>query len=124
MKEAIQKAIEGGYKLPKDYVFVYHSGSHINSFLDEYRKDFLLDPLFWQCLGKAMGWEKYVCDECGSTLQATTSISTYRRLCSENSDHWDNGGSEESYKYYWYSLIDHIADGGDIDTFFNNLINK
>lgn len=63
----------------------------------------LLDPNFWQCLGKAEGWdEEFNLD---GSLADGFSIKTYLE-----------------WQYRWHQFIDHIADGGDIDTFFNNLI--
>lgn len=47
MNEAIKLAIEkGGYVMPY--------GSHIE--LDTVSTNIILDPLFWQALGKALGW--------------------------------------------------------------------
>lgn len=45
MEKAIQKAIEGGWKGSKEHSIQY----------PEYARE---DPLFWQTLGKAMGWGK------------------------------------------------------------------
>lgn len=44
MKNAIQKAAEGGYKVNSKYIEMEEAKSYI-----------LLDPLFWQALGKAEG---------------------------------------------------------------------
>jgi hypothetical protein len=56
-QDAIQQAVEAGYP---EYVYcenfdMYEStGSHCES-------EVLLDPAFWQALGKARGWENSVC---------------------------------------------------------------
>ena len=117
MKNAIQKAIEGGYE--KERYYFDENGNW------DYVEDlYLLDPLFWQCLGKAMGWKDEVCGRCGGYLQENKSVVNNARLCGENSDCWDSGLTIETYKYHWHNFIDHIADGGTPDDFFNNLINK
>lgn len=51
MKQAISKAIEGGYLLPwttnKRITSMRHRGNY---------SVILLDPSFWSSLGKALGW--------------------------------------------------------------------
>lgn len=48
ISEAIKKAIEGGYDRTRS-----------RGLEGECRINFcLLDPQFWQCLGKAMGWDE------------------------------------------------------------------
>jgi len=54
----------------------------------------LLDNDFWQCLGKAMGW---------------------RRV-----KEWDE--KYAPYQKHWHSLVDHLADGGNVDMFFERLL--
>ena len=49
IKEAIQKAVGKGYK---DYIETASSFD-----IDKERSDILLDPSFWQALGKSLGWE-------------------------------------------------------------------
>lgn len=107
MKEAIQKAIEGGYKLPNDtdysasYVKIKNVRGRTTDFVFGQfgsqclgtipTADILLDPLFWQALGKAMGWE-------------------FR------SDH------KEPWKKEWHRFIDHLAEGKDVESFFKDLL--
>ena len=52
-KQAIEKAIEGGWK--PDKITMYGA--------QEWRDLFALDPTFWQSLGKALGWRDFVDDE-------------------------------------------------------------
>ena len=49
ISEILQKAAQGGYDVKKGL-------TAINS-IEKYSSVFL-DPLFWQSLGKAMGWEQ------------------------------------------------------------------
>ncbi len=52
----------------------------------------LLDRLFWQALGKAEGWN-------------------------ENRDSISN-----NWNFYWHKFIDHLATGGNINSFFEELL--
>lgn len=90
MKEAIQKAIEGGWRPTFNSLPHLHPNrewQHITS-----------DPLFWQSLGKALGWSgtNTACNKCGVAF---------------------NG-----WKGHWHRFIDHIAEGKDVDEFFKELI--
>ena|SRR3990167_3010575 len=100
METAIKKAIEGGYR--KGHIWGVENNIYIlqNEKGDRYGTLFveqiLLDPLFWQALGKAEGWGV---EPSGSTWQG-----------------------EEQWKIYWHSFIDHHAEGKDIDSFFKDLL--
>lgn len=64
-KQAIEKAIEGGWKQklmrPLDFAVLFtdpyskKSKDHADSRLAQ----IALDPTFWQCLAKALGWKDY-----------------------------------------------------------------
>lgn len=100
MQEAIKRAIEGGYgKVPNpnlaltgdDRVAWYASNG------------VLLDPLFWQALGKAEGWsDKKVC-----------------AVCNGEKTHWI-----QEWHYRWSRFIDHIAEGKSPDQFFEELLSE
>lgn len=67
----------------------------------------VLDPLFWQALGRGLEWSDVIyflkCPCCG-----------------------DTPGDEPrmfSWKYQMHRFIDHLADGKDADSFFAELIN-
>jgi hypothetical protein len=55
----------------------------------------ILDPSFWQCLGKAIGWE-------GEDMYQSLTMSAYMA--------------------YWHRLIDHISEGGTIEKYFEELV--
>lgn len=103
MKEAIQKAIEGGWHP------TYLTLPHLSKFRTD--KEVLLDPLFWQALGKSLGWSaskefetriaKSTCSKCGDT-----------RVTMQ----W------AEWQYHWHDFIAHLADGGNIDDFFTTLL--
>lgn len=60
----------------------------------------LLDPLFWQALGKARGWNNH------NPIHDTRDI------------------SKEPWKIMWHRLIDHLAEGKSTEDYFASLILK
>jgi len=104
MENAIKKAIEGWYS-PVD-----RATKRPISVL-QLRKQWrvaVLDPLFWKALGKAEEWSEYaVCRKHGKS-------DCYRVNCFE--------GYAAEWLYHQHNFIDHIASGGSIDDFFNELL--
>lgn len=114
MKEAIQKAIEGGYKV---------SGYGGNTLLGVYDSKnvswqfITTQPLFWQSLGKALGWKfslyhRWVnqkCTDCKADMKDTP----LRDTCFSRSPEW---------KYHWHRFINHLAEGKEVDEFFKELL--
>lgn len=92
MKQAIQKAIEGGYKCVESEVLAD------GVWADLFRKAILLDPLFWQALGKAMGWGMKGLYE------------------------GEKGQVMEYWIAVWHTFIDHLAEGKSADEFFTELL--
>lgn len=90
----IQEAIEKAYK--EGFVYEHHECS----FQKEEYEHYLLRPLFWQSLGKAMGW--------GYTF--------LRDPCEVF--------SQEEWKDKWHDFIDYIAEGGTPESFFDTLTNS
>ena len=64
---------------------------------ETFRADILLDHLFWHALGKAMGW-----------------IGLHSNVGEVN--------EMDFYMWQWHNFIDHLADGGTAESFFQNLI--
>lgn len=96
MENAIKKAIEGGYN-GIQVGLEFWCGIETKT-AKEYPQLALLDPLFWQSLGKAMGWKEKMYIE---------------------------GKGERNVKEwleYWHNFIDHLAEGKDADSFFNELL--
>lgn len=58
LQEAIQKAIEGGYKQQPNFLQVAFDRAEMGELSLEFHF-LLLDPLFWQSLGKSLGWGKW-----------------------------------------------------------------
>lgn len=86
IEQAIKDAVEKGQYRPTENWF---RGVLIEN------NGFLLDPSFWQALGKARGWEKW--------------FMPYKYGMTE----WQGN---------WHRFIDHLAEGGDSETFFKNLV--
>ncbi len=103
MKEAIQKAIEGGWK-PEQIALEHWEKIMPNMHrLDQWRvcSYALLDPLFWQSLGKSLGWEdEKNCPVCWRKMVITGT----------------------GWMCHWHRFIDHLASGKDAEEFFNNLL--
>lgn len=106
METAIKKAVEGGWKihpmyeaagLTKDGNIPVHA---------------LLDPLFWQALGKAEGWELWVCDNCHTKYEGPSLCPKCRR----------GSAKKKGYQYYWHDFIEHLIAGKSPDTFFQALL--
>ncbi len=100
MEQVIKKSIEGGYaKGREDFI----------SKMPEFAlSQIWLDPLFWQCLGNAMGWNDEMWVEYRYPL--ATGKGNFRQ---EYQPEW---------QYYWHRFIDHLANGKDAESFFSNLI--
>lgn len=101
MEKAIKLAIRNGwepkrsapnstpryYKIPKGVVWQAY---------------ICLDPLFWQALGKALGWEG---------IQWHSIYDGFRPSS------WTH-----RYHYEWHRFIDWLYEGKDIESFFNELL--
>lgn len=101
MEQAIQKAIEGGYE-KSDYDLTRFDKLTVVG-LPEACAPILLDPLFWQALGKAEGW--------GKTQNFT------ERPKDSLLNVWP-----EEWQVYWHVFIDHIGAKKDVDSFFKKLL--
>jgi hypothetical protein len=101
MKEAIQKAIEGGWK-PKGQKSMakYDLGLQKQAAVNrsKFWERYCLDPLFWQALGKAMGDGNMDCNPYGQDFPM------------------------KLWQYNWHSFIDHLAKGKSADEFFKELL--
>lgn len=102
MKEAIQKAIEGGYKATTTWknTFTHDVEERANT-----ASVILLDSLFWQALGRALGWPK--------KAEPKESKGSIVNLLFET--HW---------RYQWHLFIDHLASGESTEEFFTTLLTQ
>ena len=129
IQQAIEKAIEGGYMKAKDYFgyipsvvkevhynkpeklhqghnfFERTSGSFHFGSAKKYSfsisvNEIFLDPLFWQSLGKAMGWEN----------ESECPLACCGGICPIDIPMWQS---------QWHLFIDKLANGGTAEQFFN-----
>lgn len=106
IQKAIQKAVEGGY----------NDGWKVSQLVEAV----LLDPSFWQALGKSMGWSSLICYRCNLEMPQGAMIDGHifekqgTCECKENVYF-------KPWLYYWHRLIDHLAEGKTIESYFTNL---
>lgn len=125
MKNAIEKALEGGYDpfghAKKWGGYGKRIDPHYNAGLgwliwgtDEagvetydvvHQGELLNSPLFWQALGKAMGW--------GRIKYRQSTPRCIRMMSKPTPNRW---------KKEWHRFIDHLVAGGDVEGFFNELL--
>jgi hypothetical protein len=117
IKEALNKAVEGGYHInDSDGVATWYIGAN-----DEYSawtrtdndssfmvpvEETLLDPRFWQALGRTLGWGE-VCD------LAITCVHGHEECCSYRGYYW---------MYQWHRFIQILAHGNPPEAFFAQLL--
>lgn len=115
MKDAIQKAIEEGWKPINGFHFEDYTIESVDIpdivwSIGEVTND----PLFWQALINAIGQGKGI-------------KHTYRRRTKKGSKKYITmkrnwRGGQRSWKYQWHRFIDHLASGKDADSFFKELL--
>ena len=108
MEEAIERAIEGGWRRGERHVFIGISQFDVH----DDPEAIILDPLFWQALGKADGW-RYRCEGCGSEIYLDQFVCDQ---CEQKMTY------KAGWYHYWHQLIDHLSENKPIDDFFNNLL--
>ena len=95
LEQAIEKAKEGGAPWEPWNV----KQSHKQFITPE---EVFMSPIFWQCLGKALGWG----DESECPLACCGGI------CPINIPMWQS---------QWHRFISHLSGGGTIGSFFENI---
>lgn len=104
LQQVFKKAVEGGFTLRGIGV------SEFYTLLDKYKYESLMSPLFWKAYGKAMGWNKRV-------------RMCYEGYCIDDECNTDYRIDEcwliDESLYYRHRLIDHIDDGGTLESFFD-----
>lgn len=111
MQKAIEIAIENGWNPKPNYFWlegVYNWGVRFGGD-DGDREDFrnetiLLDPDFWQALVKGVSKDNYYNYE----------------IRPADSNFYEQGHWNE-WQYQWCSFTSHLANGGDINEFFEEL---
>lgn len=99
MEQALAKAYGAGY-IPKpidgSFAIEYNEKGQTEKYVVS-KSEILLDPLFWQCLGKAMGWGDLTVSR----------------------DDWT---TQPKWLYEWKNLVEHLAKNKDTESFFNELL--
>lgn len=106
MKEAINKAIEGGYAKYMPFYSREDDRARPNVFRERnpiFERELsdaevTSEPIFWQALGKQQGWP---------TGKENIPGFIYEKL---------------NWLGRWHSFIDHLAEGGSVDKFFEDLL--
>lgn len=113
IEETIKKAIEGGYEpngSDLQHYMLFNQHAHISALNLVGYKVIFLDPLFWQSLGKAMGW-RYKAYKNGAWQTEDEDLDIMS----------DTPFRHPEWLYQWHKFIDHLAEGKDINSFFKNL---
>lgn len=97
-QEVIKKAIEGGWG---DRLYRVETG---NTSVWTHSTAMFLDPLFWQALGKSLGWESWK-DRYEAKEAMFEAVPKYV-------DEWE---------YRWHQFIHHLASGKTIESYFEKL---
>lgn len=147
--QAIQEAVgKGGYRTggmeisgvstlagnPRAVVFEIPSHGIQKYRLTIPHAEVFLDPLFWQALSKARGW-KGVWQITFFKEDGTPSPQLYFDGAAEITGTDTSTGektthqiartaekiSNEAWRYNWHRFIDHLAEGKDVETFFQAL---
>lgn len=122
LKKAITDAIEkGGYRanMYKHYGYEIHSScvdtvdKETGAVVERSQNEvILLDPAFWQAIGRARGWGDKACMECGFNGR----FDDYHGDCGKCL-----GKEYSGALYQQHRLIDHLAAEKDIESFFATL---
>lgn len=122
IQETIEKAIDGGFstvdgraptKEERPTIARLEIKTHGSI------EAIFLNPLFWQSLGKAMGWpeDTTYCDHCGEADIADEYVTNDE----EHSDCSNLLTFPKYWRYQWHRFIDHLADGATPESFFKQL---
>lgn len=126
IKKAIQLAIEKGEYLGKGAKFndfdiqwdtrvLYYTPTGYATHKDICA--IFIDPLFWQSLGKALGWGK---PEIEYGYIAPNGHTSWKGEKEFNQPVWFT----RRWQNEWHCFIDHLTDGKDPDKFFEQLLSK
>lgn len=124
IQQTIEKAIEGGFLPGGKFVGLYsdvcdvemlHSDGTADSIC---RYEMFLSPIFWQSLGKAIGWET-VAENGYNKEKLIRSYRGYSRGYGEKM--WESALKKEGWNYQWHRFIAHLSEGKDAESFFETL---
>lgn len=125
-KTFIEKAIEGGWKQEDFHKRAYGvtdqhvvlEGGVLNGKIKNdkyiYFRDIILDPLAWQAVGKAGGWEVIHDSDCDSF----NDYCTHHGEC--DCEQCDCGALYE-YRHKMHAMIDALVEGRSLESFLETL---
>lgn len=110
IQQAIEKAIKGGYRGKILDYFLNHNNEVIDTTNRDVLGTLLIDPLFWRCLGTAMGWKdlankNFDIYELRMNLASKTVVQKFT----------------ETWRWQMHLFIGHLAEGKSVESFFANL---
>ncbi len=107
IQQAIEKAIMGGYMEVDGMPAIMGNGviAKFSGGVRDVNNEIFLDPLFWQALGKSLGWE---------ALGRTEMIL----------DDFANVKTVDWWRWKMHRFIDWISEGKDPGLFFNQLLTQ
>lgn len=118
IQRAVRLVISSGYKKGRVTSQVYDNGSFwVNTHAPHYCvpwQETFYDPVFWQLLGKQLGWSMGkigVCEACGGRDNKTCHCGPEPDIIDEDI-------------YHWHRFIDFIFEGGDVEEFLKELLNN
>ena len=120
MKEIIKLAIEGGYSAPavestiKFWEEDKNNPEEAESYAYWVVMQSVLNPKFWECLGKSLGWEKWTCHSCGEKYLGD-------KLCPKCKF---GKATRKDWTHHWHRFIDHLASEKDPELFFKELLDN
>lgn len=105
-RQAIEMAVENGWNAPSHREVIEYNPNNRTGVHQSLRASFtsleiFSDPLFWQCLGKAEGWDNTSGTEGGC---------------------WECGASLEGWKSSWHDFTQHLIAGKDAESFFREIL--
>jgi len=116
IQEVMDKAVGGGYHINgSDGMQTYYSGAsrdysawtrkdNNSSFMVAVEETFL-DPVFWQALGRGLGWDHELV-----TIHAVDNGRP--TIVTRVGQHWF---------YHWHRFIDFLAEGKTVEEFFESI---
>lgn len=81
----------------------------------------ILDPLFWQALGKSMDWEKEEYHENDGIEVMAVGRHECNNKCISRMNYYGFEWKGQVWLFQWHRMIDHLAEGGTIESFFKKL---
>ena len=116
VNKAIEKAIKGGYDFENKRDRMA-GGTAAKALV-------LIDPEFWQGLGKTQKWEGgkiRMCGGCGVALKWNEQPTTDGKHGGKEGCGSDIDEYEGQWLIEWHMFIDHLAEGKSVGSFFKTL---